>query len=181
MMRSSLFLFLLMPLCGLALLSPIHAEEWIRIHSESGDISALFPSDIKANPQTQTDKTLAGKVTSVFGEHRGDGILLAASAAHLPRVARASGEKAVLKASKKTFLTQAKGKEISFERIKVSGKNAMELRYKGDAYQGKGQPYQGRAVFLLLNNRVYIINSVISKANTENKAMEKKVFKSITL
>ena len=81
------------------LIAPLQAEEWKRVSSKDGKISALFPEDIRDNPQTQVDKTAAGKVTSYFGEHYGDGFLLAGSGADIPMLARAAGQNRVFDAS----------------------------------------------------------------------------------
>ena len=155
------------------------AEDWKRVASKDGKVSALFPVDIRKNLQTQTDRTLAGKVESKFGEFYGDGIMLAGSGSDLPRLALAASDKKVFESTKKTFLSQAKGKQLSFKASTVAGLPAWVLLYKGDAYQGKGKPYQGRAVFMIVNKRMYILNSVISEATAENKAAEKKLFGSI--
>jgi hypothetical protein len=157
----------------------VMAEDWKRVSSKDGKISALFPVDIRKNLQTQTDRTLAGKVESRFGEFYGDGIMLAGSASDLPKLALAAKDQKVFESSKKTFLAQAKGKETSFKESTVAGVPARVLLYKGDAYQGKGKPYEGRAVFMIVNKRMYILNSVISKATAANKASEKKLFGSI--
>ena len=157
----------------------VMADDWKRVTSKDGKVSALFPIDIRKNLQSQTDRTLAGKVESKFGEFYGDGIMLAGSASDLPRLALAAKDQRVFESSKKTFLAQAKGKEMSFKASTVAGIPARVLLYKGDAYQGKGKPYQGRAVFMMVNKRMYVLNSVISKANVANKASEKKLFESV--
>jgi hypothetical protein len=173
----------LLPLATFAffasLLSPGNAEEWERVASKDGKLSALFPADIQNNSQTQTDSTPAGKVTSYFGEYYGDGIMIAGSGADIPMLARVAGNKAIFDGSKKTFLEQAKGTETSFEETTVAGAPARELIYKGDAYQGKGDPYLGRALFIIVNKRMYVINSVISKPTPQNKAAEEKLLNSI--
>jgi hypothetical protein len=161
------------------LLSPGNAEDWKRVSSKDGKLSALFPTDIKENLQTQTDKTIAGKVTSYFGEYYGDGILLAGSGADIPLLARAAGDSAIYDGSKKTFLDEAQGTEISFKEITVSGVPARELIYEGAAYRGEGEPYQGRAYLIMVNKRLYVINSVITKPTPENKADEEKLLTSI--
>jgi hypothetical protein len=171
------FLFLVTAL----LLSSVNAEDWNRVTSKDGKLSALFPVDIKENLQTQTDKTLAGKVTSYFGEYYGDGIVLAGSGADIPMLARAAGNTAIFNGSKETFLEQAKGTEISFKEMTVSGAPAGELIYKGAAYQGKGDPYEGRARFIIVNKRMYVINAVISKPTAENKAAGEKLLNSVEI
>ncbi len=90
------------------LASPLQADDWKRVSNKAGNLSALFPIDIKANIQTQVDKTAAGKVTSYFGEYHGEGILLAGSGADIPGIARLAGEGAIFKGSKETFLGEAK-------------------------------------------------------------------------
>ncbi len=157
----------------------LQAGEWERINSKDGKISALFPKGIRDKAQTQIDKTPAGKVKSTFGEHYGNGILIAGSAADLPRLARTAGNKKVFSGSKKTFLNQAQGTEISFTKTTVDGVPAWALTYKGTAYRGKGQPYQGQALFVIVNKRIYIFNAVTTKPSSNNQALEKKLFTSI--
>jgi len=169
---SALFRFTLPATAG-------QAEEWHRVSSKDGNISALFPVDIRKDLQTQTDRTVAGKVKSQFGEHRGDGILTAGSGSDIPLLARGAGDNAIFNGSKKTVLTQARGTEIRFEKTSADGAPTRILVYKGDAYRGKWVPYQGRALFVIVNKRIYIINSVISKPTGENRAAEKKLLSSI--
>ncbi|MFK5923991.1 MAG: hypothetical protein QM496_17585 [Verrucomicrobiota bacterium] len=157
----------------------LQAEEWKRINSKDGNISALFPKGIQDKAQTQIDKTPAGKVKSTFGEYYGNGILIAGSAADLPRLARAAGHKNIFNGSKKTFLDQAKGTELSFTKTTVDDVPAWSLTYKGAAYRGKGEPYQGQALFVIVDKRIYIFNAVTTKPSTENQALEKKLFTSI--
>ena len=168
-------------LAAALLATPAQAEEWKRVSSKDGKISALFPEDIRDNPQTQVDKTAAGKVTSYFGEFYGDGYLLAGSGADIPMLARAAGQNRVFDASKGTFLEQAKGTETSFKEIKVGDAPARELIYKGDAYQGKGDPYEGRALFIMVAKRMYVINAVITDKNATTEAAAKKLFDSIEI
>ena len=179
-MKNLLSLPTLVACLGLALFpTSSFAEEWKRVSSKDGKISALFPEDIRDNPQTQVDKTAAGKVTSYFGEYYGDGFMLAGSGADIPMLARAAGQDRVFDASKKTFLEQAKGTEISFQETTVGGAPARELVYKGDGYQGKGDPYEARALFIMVAKRMYVINAVITKSNAETEAAAKKLFDSL--
>lgn len=159
----------------------LQAGDWERIYSKDGKISALFPKGLREKAQTQIDKTPAGKIKSTFGEHHANGILIAGSAADLPRLARTAGNKKVFGGSKKTFLNQAKGTEISFTKTTVDGVPAWSLTYEGAAYRGKGQPYQGRALFVIVNKRIYIFNGVTTKPSLENQALEKKLFTSIEI
>jgi hypothetical protein len=159
--------------------SPAKAEDWTRVASKDGKFSALFPVDLRDNPQVEVDSTPAGKVTSYFGEYYGDGIVLAGSGADIPFLARAVGKSIVFDGSKDTFLKQAQGTEISFKETTVGGAPAYELLYKGDGYQGKGDPYQGHAFFIMVNKRMYCVNAVISKATPENEAAKKKLFDSM--
>lgn len=171
---------LLVPALSLAFaLSSAFAEDWKRVSSKDGKISALFPENIADNPQTQVDKTAAGKVTSYFGEFYGDGYMVAGSGADIPMLARAAGQGRVFDASKKTFLDQAQGSEISFKETTVGGAPARELIYKGDAYQGKGDPYEARALFIMVDKRMYVINAVITDKNATTEAAAKKLFDSI--
>ena len=165
--------FLFSPLCK--------AAEWKRVTSADGKISALFPVDIRDNPQQQTDRTPAGKVTTFFGEFTGDGILLAGSTSQIPILARAAGEKAIFDGSKKTFLDAAQGTETSFKQTTVAGTPARLLTYKGKAYRGKGNPYQGKALFIIVNKRMYVVNSVLTKASDKNRAATEKLFGSIEI
>ena len=170
-----------LPLLTALLLASGNAEDWERVGSKDGKVSALFPVNIKENVQTQTDKTLAGKVTSYYGEYYGDGLVLAGSGADIPMLARAAGNSPIFDGSKKTFLEQAEGTEISFKEITVGGAPAGELIYKGDAYQGKGDPYEGRARFIIVNKRMYVLNAVISKPTAENKAAAEKLLNSVEI
>ena len=158
--------------------TPGLAGEWKKVTSKDGKVSALFPEDIRKKKQSQTERTLAGRVTTYFGEHYGDGIMLAGSGADLPRLARGR-DKAVYDTTKKSFLKEAQGQEVSFKNTTVDGVAARELIYKGKAYRGKGGPYQGRALIFIANGRLYIVNSVMTKSNAANKAAEKKMVESV--
>ena len=161
--------FLLCALLAPIFLNVAHADDWVRVSSKDKKVSAMFPEDIRKSKQTQVTRTIAGRVTTYFGEHHGDGILLAGSGADLPRLAR-SRHKTVFETTKKGFLEEAKGTETGFKTTTVGGVPARELTFQGKAYRGKGGPYTGRALFFIVNDRIYIVNSVISKANATNKA-----------
>ena len=158
--------------------SVVQAKDWVRVTSKDKKVSALFPVDIRKNQKTQVTRTLAGRVTTTFGEHHGDGILLAGSGADLPKLAQGR-DKSVYDTTRKNFLKEAKGKQVSFKTTKVDGVAARELIYKGKAYRGKGGAYTGRALIFIVNKRVYIVNSVITKSNAANAAAQKKMFGSV--
>ena len=178
--RSNLHLWkIITPLLVTLMLLPVAgADEWLRISSKDGKVSALFPEDIREQKQTQVERTIAGRVTTYFGEYHGDGILLAGSGADLPKLAQ-KRHKAVFETTKKGFLKEAKGTEISFKSTTVDGAPAQELIYKGDAYRAKGGAYTARALMFIVDGRLYIANAVISKATPENKAAAEKLLSSI--
>lgn len=162
-----------------ALMLPLaSADDWVTVTSKDNKVSVLFPEDIKKNQQTQVERTIAGRVTTYFGESHGDGIILAGSGADLPKLARGR-DNSIYSTTKKGFLKEAKGTEVSFKETKVDGVAARELIYKGKAYRGKGGAYTGRAVMFIVNNRVYIVNSVITKSTPANSAATKKMFDSV--
>ena len=152
----------------------------MRVSSRDKKVSALFPEDIRRNKQTQVDRTIAGRVTTYFGEYHGEGIILAGSGAALPKLAQ-KRHKSVYETTKKAFLKEAKGTEISFKTTTVDGVPARELIYEGSAYRGKGDSYSGRARFFIVNDRIYIVNSVISKATPANKAAGEKLLDSVKI
>ena len=165
-------------LVSLLLLPFAGAEGWVRVSSKNNTVSALFPEDIRKQKQSQVERTIAGRVTTYFGEYHGDGIILAGSVADLPKLAQ-KRHKAVFETTKKGFLKEAGGTEISFKSTTVDGVPARELIYKGSAYRGKGDSYTGRALIFIVDGRLYIANSVISKATPENKAAGEKVLGSV--
>lgn len=160
------------------LLTIAQAEEWIRVSSGDKKVSALFPEDIRKNKQSQVERTIAGRVTTYFGEFHGEGIILAGSGASLPKLAQGR-HKSVYATTKKGFLKEAEGTEISFKATTVDGVPARELIYKGGAYRGKGGSYNGRALVFIVNDRVYIVNSVIRKATPANEAAVAKLLDSV--
>jgi hypothetical protein len=149
-----------------------NAEDWVRVSSRDEKVSVLFPTDIQKTLKTQVDKTAAGKVESRFGDYMGDGIIFTASGSELPFLARAAGERIIFNNSKKTFLKQAEGTEVSFTETAIGGAPARALIYTGPNYKG-------RALFTIVNKRLYVINSQISKPSAANSAAEKKLFDSV--
>jgi hypothetical protein len=149
-----------------------NAEDWVRVSSQDGKVSVLFPTDIQKNLKTQVDSTAAGKVESRFGDHMGDGIIFTASGSELPFLARAAGSNIIFNNAKKNFLKQAEGTEVSFTETSVGGAPARTLVYTGPNYKG-------HALFTIVNKRLYVINSQISKPSAANSAAEKKLFDSV--
>ena len=165
-------------LASLLLLPLAQADEWVRISSKDEKVSALFPEDIREKKQSQVERTIAGRVTTYFGEYHDDGIILAGSVADLPKLAQ-KRHKTVFETTKKGFLKEAKGTEISFKSTTVDGAPARELIYKGSAYRGKGDSYKGRALIFIVDGRLYIVNSVISKATPKNEAAGERMLSSV--
>ena len=149
---------LVLGILALSLLVPgVHADDWKRVTSKDKKVSALFPEDIRKNKQTQETRTIAGRVTTYFGEYHGDGVLLAGSGADIPKLAQGR-DKSVYSTTKKGFLKEARGREVSFKTTKVDGVEGRELIYKGKAYRGKGGAYTGRALMFIVNAFNWCLN-----------------------
>ncbi len=139
------------------------ADSWARITSEDGKVSALVPGEVEES--TQVTRTLAGKITTrVLAYETGD-VLFDLAGTGLPAVAlKFAGEKGVIDSAKGKVLSQAMGKEKSFEDMTVSGVGCKLLRYdmvhhSDPAHRG----FHGLALFFVHNGRLYVANGIVMK------------------
>jgi hypothetical protein len=150
--------------------------EWVRIKSKDGKLSAEFPSEVQ-QVQTETETTAAGKVETTFGTYVGDGIVLSGSGSGIPGLAKMLvGESGLFNSSKKRLLAKAYGQEVSWKETKVGEFPARVLDYKN---QDGSPAYTGKAAFILIGKRMYVLNAVLTKDTPENLAMRDKLANSI--
>jgi hypothetical protein len=150
--------------------------EWVRIKSADGKISAEFPSEVQ-NLQTMTETTAAGKVETTFGVYDGDGVLLSGSGSGIPGLAKMLvGEGGLFNSSKKRLLAAGNGEEVSWKETKIGEFPARILEYKNKAGT---EVYTGKAAFILIGKRMYVLNAVMTKETPENQAMVDRLANSI--
>jgi hypothetical protein len=116
-------------------------------------------------------------VETTFGTYVGDGIVLSGSGSAIPGLAKMLvGENGLFNSSKKRLLAKAFGQEVSFKEIKVGEFPARLLDYKN---QPDTPEYTGKAAFILIGKRMYVLNAVLTKDTPENLAMRDKLANSI--
>lgn len=159
------------------------AQEWYRVESSDGRASVLFPNQAE-DVREMVDKTPGGKVTTRVAEHQGEGIMLTISETKLPTMAMSfAGPKLIFSNAKGKVLGKAFGREISSESIEVDGADAsMVLRYESVDFDDPNHPgYAGMAIFTIVEEYIYVINSMLSKATPGNEAMQEKLLGSLRI
>jgi len=157
------------------------AEDWYRIESGDGKASVLFPNRAE-EVRELVDKTPGGKVVTRVAEHQDESVMLTISETKLPRLAMSfAGPKLIFSYAKGIVLNKAFGKEISSEPQEIGGADAaIVMRYEAVDFEDENHPgYAGLAVFLIVDTHIYVVNSMLSKATPDARAVQEKLLGSI--
>ena len=160
--------------------SSASAADWFTVQSNDKKLTVMFPNKAETF-ETVTSATPAGSVATEVVKHMGDGIMLTISDSPLPGLAVAFASKErILKGGADGVISQAFGREISSEKTTIGGADAMILTYESADFEKADHPgYNGLAVILYKDGHLYVINSVITKENAENKAIQERLLSSI--
>ena len=155
-------------------------EAWVRVTSEDGKASILFPARA-TKVDTVSRRSPAGTIQTYTSRYDGDGALFTISGTDLPRAAlRLAGEKKILRNAVDGVLAKYYGKKVSEKRTSFDGAPAVVLEYVVPDYDNKDHPgYRGMAIALLIDDRLHLVNSILTKENPQSKAMQKKLLDSI--
>ncbi len=172
--------------CIITTLARLHAQTpeagWYRIYSDDKKASVLFPNKAETI-KTTTDKTPAGKVSTQVSEHQSEGLLFTISESRLPGLAVTfAGKDTIYKNAAGNVVNRAYGKQISTEKTKIDGHDALILRYEcADFDEANHAGYRGLAVFVMVDKNLYLVNSMLSKETAGNVAMQDKLLKSLRI
>ncbi|NNE45788.1 MAG: hypothetical protein HKN37_03925 [Rhodothermales bacterium] len=142
--------------------------------------SVLFP-DKPDKTETVSRKSPAGTIRTNIQRYEREGALLTINGTTLPRAAlRFAGEKKILGNAAEGVLGKYYGKKVSEKRTTIDGAPAVVLDYRVPDYDDKDHPgYRGTAIALLVDDRLYVVNSILTKENPKAKAMQQKLLGSI--
>tara|TARA_R110000850_G_scaffold9196_32_gene34051 strand:+ start:2976 stop:3536 length:561 start_codon:yes stop_codon:yes gene_type:complete len=158
----------------------LEAADWYTVQSDDKKISVLFPHKAEQF-EVVTSSSPAGKVETQVAKHQEDGILLTVSSTQLPGLAVAfAGSKVILENAANGVLSKAYGKEVSSKSTEIGGAPALVLRYEAADFQNASHGgYQGLAIIIMIDKKLYTINTMLSKENSETKAMQDRLLNSI--
>ena len=155
-------------------------EEWVRVMSEDNKASVLFPAK-PDKVEVVSRKSPAGTIQTHITRYEREGALLTINGTQLPGVALAfAGEKKILSNAVEGVLSKYYGKKVSEKRTTIDGAPAVILEYLVPDYEDKDHPgYRGTAVAVLVDDRIYVVNSILTKENPKSKAMQQKLLGSM--
>lgn len=149
----------------------VSAEEVPRSTTPDGRVSVAFPISLaEAEEWEEEQKTIAGKAsTRVMLESEG-GVTFSVSVTEFSPVAAALfGEKASLEKLRESLMGSEFNTEKKFYRYEaIEEPTVMVLEFDSAHPKEEGHPgYDGFSALLRLKNRLYVINSTISKETDE--------------
>jgi hypothetical protein len=171
-------------LIAMSLLAPQASaeEKWVRVMSEDQKASVLFP----AKPdkiETVSRKSPAGTISTHLTQYEREGVLLVINGTQLPRVALvfASSDK-ILSNAVEGLLAKYYGKKVSERRTNIDGEPAVVLRYLVPDYEDKDHPgYRGIGIAFIVDDRLYVVNSILTKEDPKARAKQQKLLGSIQI
>lgn len=155
-------------------------EPWVRITSEDKRASVLFPSQ-PDKVETLSRKSPAGTIQSRRATYERAGVLLTITQTDLPRAALAFTTNAkLLKRAAEGVLSNFFGEEVSQKRMKIGGEPALTVDYRVPDYDDPSHPgYRGIAIALLVDQKLYVVNGILTSEDPAAEKKQKKLLNSI--
>ena len=152
--------------CFVLCASNSHAlfSKWKTISPKGGNFSIKMPG--KPKYSLKDDKTPVGYIGEHIYNYETKDTTLTAEYQDLPGIALILGDNEVYKKSAKAFLKDTKGKQISFNKIEVAS-------YKGKDLQYVTPTRFGYVRFLLVNDRLYVLQASFKKPDKGVEVMKK--------
>ena len=138
-------------------------DVWHNVKSSDGVIEATLPG--KATKKLDRRRTLAGTVTTRVLEFHTDDVEFTVTSTRLPKILRKmASDQRLYGTAKEKVLSRAYGKQKSFEETTIDGFAARELHYEVVDFEDESHNgYDGVAVFLVRDNKVYVANAIMTK------------------
>ncbi len=146
-----------------AMVEAADQDVWHNVKSSDGVIEATLPG--KATKKLDRRRTLAGTITTKVLEFHTDDVEFTVTSTRLPKLLRKlASDQRLYETAKEKVLSRAYGKQKSFEETTIDGFTARELHYEVVDFEDESHHgYDGVAVFLVLNNKVYVANAIMAK------------------
>ena len=157
-------------------------DEWVRVLSSDKRASVLFPSEPQ-KAETLIRESPAGAVTTQRLSYEDSGVLLTIAETELPRVAIAlMSENKILRRAAEGVLENFLGVELSRKRIKIQGEPGLVLRYRVPDYEDPAHPgYAGIAISLLVQDKLYLVNGILTSEDPRALKKQTKLLSSIKI
>ena len=138
-------------------------DDWHLVKSHDGAIEALLPGPAKKKLDKQ--RTLAGTITTKVLEFHTDEVEFTITSTKLSKfLRRFANDERLYKRAKNEILNKSYGEETSLKEIEIDEVPARELHYEVvDFHDENHNGYQGVAVFVVLNDKVYVANAIMEK------------------
>ncbi len=144
-------------LCSLA-----GAEAWTVFTPDDGSFKAQFPAPPEAS--SQKTKSAIGDIESVTWTVARGEQTFSVTATLLPRLATVfRGADGIYEDAQGDLLTHTTGRKLSWEDSEVGGHPGKSLAYRMDSSDSQG--LEGRARFVLVENRLFVLNATGSAAD----------------
>ena len=141
-----------------------HAQDnWHVVKSSDGAVEAILPGP--ATRKLDKRRTLAGTITTKIMEFHTDKVEFSVSSTGLPKfVRRIADDERLYKNAKDGVLNRFFGKQKSFEKTSIDGVSVRELHYEVVDFEDESHNgYDGVAIFLVRNSKVYAANAIMAK------------------
>ena len=157
--------FLLVPLLVVISISNLQAQddEWHLVKSQDGAVEAMLPGPAKK--KLNKKKTLAGTITTKVLEFHTDEVEFTITSTKLSKfLRRFANDEKLYKRAKSEILNKSFGEEKSLKEVEIDGVPARELHYEVVHFEDEDHNgYQGVAVFVVLNDKIYVANAIMEK------------------
>jgi len=156
--------FLLATLVVVSAIGNLQAQDdWHLVKSHDGAIEAMLPGPAKK--KLDRKKTLAGTITTKVLEFHTDDVEFTITSTKLSKfLRRFANDEKLYKRAKSEILSKSYGEEKSLKEIEIDEVPARELHYEVvDFHDENHNGYQGVAVFVVLNDKVYVANAIMEK------------------
>ena len=138
-------------------------DDWHLVKSQDGAIEAMLPGP--AVKKLNKKKTLAGTITTKVLEFHTEDVEFTITSTKLSKfLRRFANDERLYSRAQNEILSRSYGEQTSLKEIEIDEVPARELHYEVvDFHDEEHQGYQGVAVFVVLNDKVYVANAVMEK------------------
>ena len=176
---------LLLLFAGIATVGLVHgrgaaADDWVRVMSDDKRASVMFPSE-PDKVEKLTRSSPAGRIVTERAIYERAGVLLTIAQTKLPPAAIALvGPRKLLRRAAGGVLENFLGTAVSQKQMEIGGKPGMVLRYRVPDYDDAAHPgYEGIAIALLIDDKLYVVNGILTSEDPKAKAKQTRLLASI--
>ncbi|MBF2097709.1 MAG: hypothetical protein IGQ88_04950 [Gloeomargaritaceae cyanobacterium C42_A2020_066] len=148
------------PALVLVVSTPGLTQDWVVFRSDAGRFAVSMPGQPTESQSQQA--TPIGPITNYGFGIKVDTQSYSVNYSDIPPIAmQFAGADTIIGDAKGSLLKDTNGQEVSFTDVTVSGNPGKRLVY---AIEGS-QPSYGETYFLIVNNRLFVVNATVPKGS----------------